>query len=194
MTARLGGTAARRPAGDRHVSGTPGRADLATAARGGRAGTIGAGYAGYALVRLAIHADRHAAFAHAGGLRVSWLGVAVAAEVVSLAGGAAAPRRLLSAADGSRQRWALAIGHADTLDGPLTVTFTRRRAAPRPPGHRGRTVGRRRHRALHRSPLHTPGGASALQLMPVTIRHRTELKINDNIEGEIPCPGAQSHA
>ena len=27
--------------------------------------TIGAGYAGYALVRLAIHADRHAAFAHA---------------------------------------------------------------------------------------------------------------------------------
>ena len=27
--------------------------------------TIGAGYLGYALVRLAIHADRHAAFAHA---------------------------------------------------------------------------------------------------------------------------------
>lgn len=27
--------------------------------------TIGAGYVGYALVRLAIHADRHAAFAHA---------------------------------------------------------------------------------------------------------------------------------
>jgi hypothetical protein len=29
-------------------------------------------------------------------------------------------------ADGSRQRWALAIGHACTPDGPLTVTFTRR--------------------------------------------------------------------
>ena len=42
--------------------------------------------------------DVRAAFAHAGGLRVSWLGVAVAAEVASLAGGAAAQRRLLSAA------------------------------------------------------------------------------------------------
>jgi len=42
--------------------------------------------------------DVRAAFAHAGGLRASWLGVAVAAEVVSLAGGAAAQRRLLSAA------------------------------------------------------------------------------------------------
>jgi hypothetical protein len=42
--------------------------------------------------------DVRAAFAHAGGLRVSWLGVAVAAEVMSLAGGAAAQRRLLSAA------------------------------------------------------------------------------------------------
>jgi hypothetical protein len=29
-------------------------------------------------------------------------------------------------ADGSRRRWALAIGHACTPDGPLTVTFTRR--------------------------------------------------------------------
>jgi len=27
--------------------------------------TIGAGYLGYALVRLAIHADRHTSFAHA---------------------------------------------------------------------------------------------------------------------------------
>src|ERR1035438_4422046 len=34
--------------------------------------------------------DVRAALAHAGGLRVSWLGVAVAAEVMSLAGGAAA--------------------------------------------------------------------------------------------------------
>jgi putative heme transporter len=44
--------------------------------------------------------DVRAAFAHTGGLRVSWLAVAVAAEVVSLAGGAAAQRRLLSAAGG----------------------------------------------------------------------------------------------
>jgi len=29
-------------------------------------------------------------------------------------------------ADGSRQRWALAIGHACAPDGLLTVTFTRR--------------------------------------------------------------------
>ena len=29
-------------------------------------------------------------------------------------------------ADGSRQQWALAIGHACTPDGPLTVTFTSR--------------------------------------------------------------------
>lgn len=42
--------------------------------------------------------DVRAAFAHAGGPRVSWLGVAVAAEVAALAGGAAAQRRLLSAA------------------------------------------------------------------------------------------------
>jgi hypothetical protein len=42
-----------------------------------------------------------AAFAHAGGLRVSWLGVAVAAEVMSLAGGAAAQRRLPGAAAAS---------------------------------------------------------------------------------------------
>jgi hypothetical protein len=42
--------------------------------------------------------DVRAAFAHAGGLRVSWLGVTVAGEVASLAGGAAAQRRLLSAA------------------------------------------------------------------------------------------------
>ena len=36
--------------------------------------TIAAGYLGYALVRLAIHADRHAAFAHAAQLsrRTRW--------------------------------------------------------------------------------------------------------------------------
>jgi hypothetical protein len=35
------------------------------AARLAELATIGAGYLGYALARLAIHADRHAAFAHA---------------------------------------------------------------------------------------------------------------------------------
>jgi PAP2 superfamily len=65
MTARLQAP----PAGARPVTAT------APARRAGLAwprlpaaaelATIGAGYAGYALVRLAIHADRHAAFAHA---------------------------------------------------------------------------------------------------------------------------------
>jgi len=62
---------------------------------------LASGVVAAAAVR-ALHAgaasDVRAAFAHAGGLRVSWLGVAVAAEVALLAGGAAAQRRLLSAA------------------------------------------------------------------------------------------------
>ncbi len=37
--------------------------------------------------------DGRAAFAHLGGLRLSWLGAAVAAQVVSLAGGVAAQRQ-----------------------------------------------------------------------------------------------------
>jgi len=40
--------------------------------------------------------DVRAAVAHLGGLRMWWLGVAVAAEIVSLAGGAAAQRQLLT--------------------------------------------------------------------------------------------------
>ena len=60
-------------------------------------------------------------------------------------------------ADGSRQRWTLAIGHACTPDGPLTVTFTRRASRVTiPPGHRERAVGRR-HRALHRQRRATTG-------------------------------------
>ena len=43
-----GGAAGRRPACDRHSSGTPGRAGLAAAAE---LATIGAGYAAYSLVR-----------------------------------------------------------------------------------------------------------------------------------------------
>ena len=41
--------------------------------------------------------DVRAAFAHAGGLRLAWLGAAVAAQMVSLAGGTAAQRWLLAA-------------------------------------------------------------------------------------------------
>jgi putative heme transporter len=47
--------------------------------------------------------DVWADFVHLGGLRLAWLGVAVAAEDVSLAGGVAAQRRLL-AASGARLR------------------------------------------------------------------------------------------
>jgi putative heme transporter len=50
-----------------------------------------------AAVRAAAAAsDVRAVFAHVGGLHVSWLGVAVAAEIASLAGGVAAQRLLLS--------------------------------------------------------------------------------------------------
>jgi hypothetical protein len=49
------GTAGGHPAGDRHSSGTPGRAGLAAAAAVAELATIGAGYPGYALTRLAIH-------------------------------------------------------------------------------------------------------------------------------------------
>ena len=86
--------------------------------------------------------------------------------IVSVDGAWRGTRR---SADGTQQRWALAIGHASTLDGPLTVTFTRRA----------------RHTTIHPATVdglwvaavtghyttahcHTPGGASALQLMPVT--------------------------
>jgi hypothetical protein len=72
-------------------------------------------------------------------------------------------------ADGSQQQWALAIGHACPPDSPLTVTFT----------HRAH------HTTIHPATVdglwiaavtghyttarcHTPAGASALQLMPVT--------------------------
>jgi hypothetical protein len=81
------------------------------------------------------------------------------------------------AADGARQRWALAIGHACTPDRQLTVTFTRRL-----PGSR-----RARRKTVHPAALdglwvaavtghytttrcHTTTAASALRLMPVTDR------------------------
>jgi hypothetical protein len=62
-------------------------------------GALASGVVAAAAVRApGAASDVRAAFAHTDGLRVSWLGVAVAAEVVSLAGAAAAQRRLLSAA------------------------------------------------------------------------------------------------
>jgi len=50
-----------------------------------------------------------AAAAHLGGPRLAWLGAAVAAEIVSVAAGAAAQRRLL-AAGGARVRWRTLFG------------------------------------------------------------------------------------
>ena len=52
---KAGVTAGGHPAGNRHGSGTPGRAGLAAAAPVAELATTGAGYLGYALVRLAIH-------------------------------------------------------------------------------------------------------------------------------------------
>jgi hypothetical protein len=70
-------------------------------------------------------------------------------------------------------RWALAIGHACTPDGPLTVTFTSRarRTTIRPATVDGLWA------AAVTGPYtaascHTPAAASARQLMPVTPRPR----------------------
>jgi hypothetical protein len=74
-------------------------------------------------------------------------------------------------ADGTRQQWALAIGHARPPDGPLTVTFTSR--ASRTTIHPATVDGlwaaavTGHYTAAH---CHTPAAASALQLMPVTTR------------------------
>jgi hypothetical protein len=72
-------------------------------------------------------------------------------------------------ADGSRQRWALAIGHARTPDGPLTVTFTRRgrRTTIHPATVDGLWAAAvtGHYTTAH---CHTPADVSALQLMPVT--------------------------
>jgi hypothetical protein len=76
-------------------------------------------------------------------------------------------------ADGSRQRWALAIGHACAPDGPLTVTFTSRarRTTIHPATVDGLWVAAvtGHYTAAH---CHTPAATSALQLMPVTTRPR----------------------
>jgi hypothetical protein len=72
-------------------------------------------------------------------------------------------------ADGTRQRRALAIGHAYPPDGPLTVTFTRR--ARRTTIHPATVDGLwaaavTGHYTAAR--CHTPAAASARQLTPVT--------------------------
>jgi hypothetical protein len=90
--------------------------------------------------------------------------------IVSVDGAWRGTRR---SADGSRQQWALAIGHASTLDGPLTVTFTyrARRTTIHPATVDGLWVAAiTGHHAA--ASCHTPAAASALQLMPVTTRHR----------------------
>jgi hypothetical protein len=88
--------------------------------------------------------------------------------IVSVDGAWRGTRR---SADGSRQRWALAIGHADTTDGPLTVTFTSRahRTTIHPATVDGLWVAAiTGHYTAAR--CHTPAAASELRLMPVTTR------------------------
>jgi hypothetical protein len=90
--------------------------------------------------------------------------------IVSVDGAWRGTRR---SADGSRQQWALAIGHASTPDGALTVTFTSR--ARRTTIHPATVDGlwaaaiTGHYTTAH---CHTPATASALQLMPVTRGHR----------------------
>jgi uncharacterized membrane protein YbhN (UPF0104 family) len=82
------------------------------ASRRGRpwAWVLAAGVMAAAAVRLPGAAgDLRAAAAHLGGLRLAWLGAAIAAQMVSLAGGTAAQRWLL-AAGGARLRWPILFG------------------------------------------------------------------------------------
>jgi hypothetical protein len=89
--------------------------------------------------------------------------------IVSVDGAWRGTRR---SADGTRQRWALAIGHALAADGPLTVTFTRRgrRTTIHPATVDGLWAAAvTGHYTTAR--CHTPAATSALQLMPVTPGH-----------------------
>ncbi len=89
---------------------TSGRARPAS--RRGRpwAWVLAAGVVAVAAVHLPSAAgDLRAMAAHLGGLRLAWLGAAVAAQMVSLAGGTAAQRWLL-AAGGARLRWPTLFG------------------------------------------------------------------------------------
>lgn len=120
VTARGGrpGTAPGDPDAARSSGAAAGRVPVVTRRRvrpafpRGRlwAGVLAAGVVAAAAVRAPGAAgDLRAVFAHLGGPRVSWLGVAVAAQVVSLAGGAAAQRQLL-AAGGVRLSWRALFG------------------------------------------------------------------------------------
>ena len=73
-------------------------------------GRLAAGVMAAAAVRAPGAAgDARAVAAHLGGLRLAWLGVAVAAQGMALADGAAAQRQLL-AAGGARLRWRTVFG------------------------------------------------------------------------------------
>ena len=110
---------------------------------------LASGVVAAAAVR-ALHAgaasDVRAAFAHAGGLRVSWLGVAVAAEVALLAGGAAAAAvcRRCIAALADRVRRGVRLHRAGQGDAGRAGRRGRLagRGVPAPRrGRRGRVVG-----------------------------------------------------
>ena len=78
-------------------------------------GRLAAGVMAAAAVRAPGAAgDARTVAAHLGGLRLAWLGVAVAAQGMALAGGAAARRRSAScwllAAGGARLRWRTVFG------------------------------------------------------------------------------------
>src|SRR5262249_38020961 len=86
-----------------------------------------------------IAGDLRAAFAHPGDLRPAWLGVAAAAELASLAGGAAAQRQLL-AADGTQLPWRTVVGGVLASPGLARVMPAR----PGPGRARQGGAGRRR--------------------------------------------------
>jgi hypothetical protein len=97
------------PAGGAPVLGT-GRARPGSRRGRGWAWVLAAGVLAAAAVRAPGAAgDLRAAAGHLGGLRPAWLGVAVAAQGVALASGAAAQRQLL-AAGGARLRWRTVFG------------------------------------------------------------------------------------
>jgi uncharacterized membrane protein YbhN (UPF0104 family) len=71
---------------------------------------LAAGVVAVAAARLPGAAgDARAMFAHRGGLRLAWLAVAVTAQIVSLAGGAAAQHQLLTSG-GARLPWRALFG------------------------------------------------------------------------------------
>jgi putative heme transporter len=87
-----------------------GRTPLAFCGRSAWAWVLAAGVIAVAVVRSPSAAgDVRAAVGHLGGLRLAWLGAAAAAQIVSLAGGAAVQLQLL-AMDGARLRWGIVFG------------------------------------------------------------------------------------